>query len=113
MAERLAALSDERAVGPLRALGEVIGERNYLKNWRSQGLRHGQVRSDRSWRYLARQVAIAAVVVEHGQLAFFVRLFGLAYIVLVAMVAEVGSVRRLMLAIRSRCRPGILEWQSE
>lgn len=30
-----------------------------------------------------------------------------------AMVAKMRSMRRLVLAIRSCCRPGILEWQSE
>ena len=29
------------------------------------------------------------------------------------VVAEMRGVRLLMLAIHSRCRPGILEWQSE
>jgi hypothetical protein len=29
------------------------------------------------------------------------------------MVAKMRSMRRLVLAIRSCCRPGILEWQSE
>ena len=67
-------------------------------------------------RQLARQVAIAAVVIERCQLAFLVGLFGqllgLRHMVM-AMVAEMRGMRRLVLAIRSSRRPGILEWQTQ
>ena len=87
VAERLAALSDERAIGPLRTLGKVGGKQDELKHWRRESLRHGQLRCDRCGRYLARQVAIATVIIERCQLVLFTGLLRLCHM-LVTVVAK-------------------------
>ena len=61
-------------------------------------------------------MAIATVVIERWQLAFLVCFFRQLHSLrrmLMTMMTEMRSMELLMLAIRSCCRPGILEWQSE